>query len=434
MSLSAGVYGNKVIKTPGIDNIATDGIVFEKAFCTASSCTPSRASILTGMYPHQLKEGANLYGPLSVSYPNNTILLAEKGYNIGLMGKGWGPGDFSTGGYKDNPAGPKYESFEQFMKQLPKNSPFCFWIGSADPHRPYSPDLKTKTELNEKELRVPSWLPDNEKVREDLLDYYSEVKRFDETVEKAVALLKLNGKYENTLIIITGDNGMPFPRAKANAYDASTNIPLIMRWGDHFKNGTRFKELVSLIDLAPTILEIAQIKVPGSIAGKSLVPLLAIGKTDVRFNRVFIERERHANIRKGNLGYPIRAVRTKEFLYIENLKPDRWPAGDPDVFVNPGPFGDIDDGLSKRFLVDNRNNEQYQKQVSWSLEKRPAEELYDLAKDPDALENIAQKKDYQKIKKQLQAQLNTWRKQTSDLSLNGNTNVFDSYPYGNRSR
>ncbi len=112
--------------------------------------------------------------------------------------------------------------------------------------------------------------------------------------------------------------------------------------GKHFKNATRYKELVSLIDLAPTILEVAEIEVPEQMTGKSLFPLLVNGKTDNRFKRVFIERERHANIRKNNLGYPIRAVRTKEFLYIQNLKPDRWPVGDPDVFKDPGPFGDID--------------------------------------------------------------------------------------------
>lgn len=434
MSPTLGIYGDNVIKTPGIDNIAKDGITFEKAFCTASSCTPSRASILTGRYPHQLKEGANLYGPLPVSYPNYTMLLAEKGYSAGFTGKGWGPGNFETSGYKENPAGPRYDSFEQFMKQLPQNSPFCFWIGSTDPHRPYSPDLKKATQLNEKELKVPSWLPDNEKVREDLLDYYAEVKRFDETVEKAIALLKQNGKYENTLIIITSDNGSPFPRAKANAYDAGTTIPLVMRWGNHFANGSRLKELVSLVDLAPTILDVAGVKIPASVTGKSLYSLVTEGKTNARFNSVFIERERHANIRKNSLGYPIRAVRTKDFLYIQNLKPDRWPAGDPDVYVNPGPFGDIDDGFSKKFLIDNRNNEQYSKQVNWSLEKRPAEELYDLRKDPEALENVAGNKKYLKVKKQLQAQVTVWRKQTGDPALNSSNNIFDSYPYQDRKK
>ena len=429
MSKSAGAYGDNVIKTPGIDSLAKEGIVFERAFCTASSCTPSRASILTGRYPHELSEGANLYGPLSVSYPTYTRLLAENGYSIGLSGKGWGPGNFTTGGYKENPAGPKFESFEQFIAQLPENSPFCFWLGSTDPHRPYSSDLTKRTEFNKVELKIPSWLPDNGKIREDFLDYYAEAKRFDETVEKAIALLKSIGKYDNTFIIVSSDNGMPFPRAKANVYDISTNIPLVMRWGNHFKKGTRYKELVSLADLAPTVLEVAKINAPKSMTGKSLLPLLVSNKSDARFNTVFVERERHANIRKNSLSYPMRAIRTKNFLYIQNLKPDRWPAGDPDFFREPGPFGDIDDGYTKQFLIDNRNNPKFKKQVGWSLEKRPFEELYDIVNDPDALNNLAQKEKYKKIKKQLSEQLTTWRKKTGDPSLDGSKNIFDTYPY-----
>ncbi len=235
--------------------------------------------------------------------------------------------------------------------------------------------------------------------------------------------------FDNTLIIVTSDNGMPFPRAKANCYDAGSQIPLVMRWGDHFKNGTRYKELVSLIDLAPTILDVAHVKVPESMAGKSLFPLLIKGETDERFNAVFIERERHANIRKNNLGYPIRAVRTKDFLYIHNLRPERWPAGDPDVYTSVGPFGDIDNGLSKKFLIDNRYNSKYRKQVDWSLEKRPEEELYDLRKDPDQLQNVAQDTSYTSIKNQLKAKLAGWRKQTQDPLLNAREDIFDSYPY-----
>lgn len=190
MSLQAGVYGDKVISTPGIDNIARDGILFEKAFVTASSCSPSRASILTGKYPHQLKEGGNLWGTLPKAYPNYADLLEKNGYKIGVKDKGWGPGDYTVGGYKENPAGPQFESFEQFMNQLPENKPFCFWIGSHYPHRPYASDLKKTMQLNEKELKVPSWLPDNKKVREDLLDYYAEVKRFDQTVQEAINVLR----------------------------------------------------------------------------------------------------------------------------------------------------------------------------------------------------------------------------------------------------
>jgi arylsulfatase A-like enzyme len=429
MSKTAGIYGDKTISTPGIDGVAKDGVVFNNAHCAASSCSPSRAAILTSMYPHQLKEGGNLWGTLPLAYPNYTTLLADDGYQVGLAGKGWGPGDFKVGGYTQNPAGPDYENFEQFINQLPSEKPFCFWIGSQDPHRPYLPELKKTVEFNRSALKVPSWLPDNEIVREDLLDYYAEVKRFDQTVESAVNLLKKKGMYDNTLIIITSDNGMPFPRVKANAYVASTNIPLIMRLGNHFIKGKRFNELVSLVDLAPTILNLANISVPKSMMGKTLVPLLVKGKTDERFNMVFTERERHAKVREGNLSYPVRAVRTKDYLYIENLRPDRWPAGDPASVEATGAFGDIDNGPAKQFLVKNRNNPSYKKEATWSLEKRPDIELYDLKKDSNQLINVAGNSAYTKIKKELRASLSKWRRQTNDPLLNNENDPFDTYPY-----
>lgn len=428
MSMNAGIYGDKTIKTPGIDGVGKDGVIFDQAYCAASSCTPSRASILTGRYPHQLKEGGNLWSTLPIEYANYTHLLANKGYKIGLTGKGWGPGDFKPGGYKENPAGPDYKNFEEFLTQLPASKPFCFWLGSHDPHRPYFPDLKKTVEFNKSELKVPVWLPDNDIVREDLLDYYAAVKRFDQTVEEAIALLKKNGLYDNTLIIVTSDNGMPFPRVKANAYVASTNIPLVMRWGNHLKKG-RLKEFVSLIDLAPTILDVTNTAIPKSMTGKSLLPLMSTGKTDKRFDTVFTERERHARVRTNNMSYPIRAVRTKEYVYIENLKPDRWPAGDPVSAEATGPFGDIDNGGSKKFIVDNRNNPQFKNQVNWSLEKRPAIELYDLKKDTNQLRNVADDPAYNKIKKSLGNSLLQWRRRTEDPLLTTDKDIFDTYPY-----
>jgi N-sulfoglucosamine sulfohydrolase len=428
-SLHAGVYGDKVVPTPAIDGLAREGVVFEQAFCAAPSCSPSRAAMLTGRYPHQLQQGANLWGTLPASYPNYTRLLAESGYTIGLEGKGWGPGDHQAGGYTHNPAGPAFKSFAVFMEELPGQTPFCFWIGSTDPHRPYDPELKKSYNLNEQHLKVPAWLPDNEQVREDLLDYYAEVARFDQTVQGAVNLLKEKKLLENTLIIVTGDNGMPFPRAKANVYDSGSKVPLIICWGNRLRKGSRYRELVNLIDIAPTVLQAAGLPAPNAMTGESLLPLLTGGKTSGHFDQVFLERERHANVRKDNLGYPVRAVRTQKFLYVLNLEPGRWPAGDPDVFVLPGPFGDIDNGKAKEFLLANRDNPEMKQWVVPSLEKRPAEELYDLEKDPDQLKNVAAAPAYAKVKEQLKQQLQQWRRQTKDPSLNGQGHLFDEYTY-----
>jgi len=429
MSPTAGAYGDHTISTPGIDSLAKDGVLFKNSYCTASSCSPSRASILTGRFPHQLAEGGNLWGFLPVSYPNYTKILAEKGYRIGLEGKGWGPGNFKAAGYENNPAGPTGKTFEQFMSEQKDGEPFCFWIGSLDPHRTYDPELKNGVKFNENALKVPSWLPDNEVVRNDLKDYYAEVKRFDETIQKAIALLKEKGLYDQTLIIVTSDNGMPFPRAKANNYEVSTKIPLVIRWGKQFTNGKATDALVSLVDLAPTILQAAEATIPKQMTGKSLLPLLTTGKTEERFNVVFTERERHARVREHNIGYPVRAVRTRDFLYINNIMADRWPAGDPESTQRNGAYGDIDPGPTKKFIVDHQNDPALKNIVFWSLAKRPAIELYDLKKDPHQLKNLAGDLKYAKIENDLKAKLDNWRKQTADPLVNNKNDIFDTYPY-----
>ncbi len=428
-SQHAGVYGDKVVPTPAIDQLAREGVFFENAFCAAPSCSPSRAAMLTGRYPHQLEEGGNLWGTLPAAYPNYTVLLEKNGYRIGLQGKGWGPGDYTVGGYAQNPAGPAFDSFQTFLAELPQETPFCFWIGSSDPHRPYSPELKKSAGLNEAALQVPAYLPDTPETRTDLLDYYAEVRQFDQTVGNAIQLLEQKGLLENTLIIVTGDNGMPFPRAKANLYDAGTKVPLVLRWGNQLPKGRRYPELVSLVDMAPTILEAAKVAVPKEMTGKSLLPLLTKNQSRGRYNAVFTERERHANIRKNNLGYPGRAIRTNRYLYIQNLEPGRWPAGDPDILIAPGPFGDIDNGSTKEQLVKGRDNPAIKQLVHWSLEKRPAEELYDLMKDSLQLHNLADDPKYAAAKKQLQSQLLQWRKQTGDPYLEGKGYLFDQYKY-----
>lgn len=432
MSMNAGIYGEQAIKTPGIDGVAANGVFFNNAFCTASSCTPSRASILSGKYPHELEEGANLWGTFPSKFPNYTKTLKGAGYTIGLTGKGWGPGQTLPGGYKENPAGPQFKDFDDFISKLAENAPFCFWLGSSDPHRPYDTELTKQTAIDKSKIKVPAWLPDNEVVREDMMDYLAEVKRFDETIEKAISLLKQKGLYENTFIIITSDNGMPFPRAKANVYNSGSNIPLIMSWGNHFTKGKNYNELVILADLAPTILDAANIKATAPLTGNSLLPLLENNKKDKRFSSVFLERERHANVRKEMQGYPVRAIRTEEYLYVENLKPDRWPAGDPDYNIPPAPFGDIDNGGSKEFLIKNRNNPAYAKWVKASLEKRPARELYILKNDPDQMNNVAEARQNAKIIKELKEKLDQWRKQTNDPLLGTSKDIFDTYPYYGR--
>lgn len=425
-SKHAGIYGDAVVRTPTIDKLGTNGLIFDHAFCSAASCSPSRASILTGKHPHQLAEGGNLWGSLPVAIPNFVSLIQESGGFVGSERKGWGPGNFSISGYQANPAGKNFKNFNEFLAQKPKEKPFFYWFGSMDPHRDYVKGTGEQAGLDPKKVNVPGFLPDIDVVRKDILDYYYEVERFDSDIAKLIATLEANGELDNTLIVITSDNGMPFPRAKATCYDSGTNIPLIIYWKDKIKPA-RIHDFVSLIDLAPTMMDLMDITKPSDLPSKSLMPYIRGQQISPR-QAIFVERERHANVRKGNLGYPIRGIRTQEFLYLRNFEPNRYPAGDPQKWVAVGPYGDIDDSPSKQLLLADSSTHAFY--VDRTLRKRGAEELYDLKTDPFQLHNVANQKRFQKQKKQLKIALEDWMIKTNDPRIkNPNSPLWDTYPY-----
>lgn len=423
---NAGVYGDSVVQTPNFDRIAKQGVLFTNAF-TTPSCSPSRASLLTGQWPHQLEEGVHLKGVLNKVFPNYVELLAKRGYATGLSKKGWGPGNYQLGGYQHNPAGPTYPNFETFFKNKSTDQPFCFWLGSRDPHRPYEKDSGIKSGKSAVDVQVPAFLPDNVVVRSDILDYYYEIERFDREVGEILAILEAAGELDNTLIVITGDNGMPFPRAKANLYDAGTHVPLAVSWPSRIKPEQLRADFVGFVDLAPTFLAAAGVQVPDAMAGTNLLPLMTAGKDIVKRDNMFLERERHAQVREGNVGYPSRAVRTKDFLYIRNFRPDRWPAGDPE-FGNRR-FGDIDNSPTKDYMMIHNDDSKIAPFFERAFMKRPAEELYDLRVDPYQLINVVETKRYAAVRKRLSKDLNRWMRETNDPRLDNGGDYLEDYPY-----
>lgn len=431
----AGVYGDTVVKTPTFDRVAAEGMLFTRAFCAAPSCSPSRAAVLTGQAPHRLAEGANLWGSLPARFPVYPDVLEKAGYHVGFTGKGWGPGQL--GDRTRNPAGKPYKSFEQFLKSVPAGKPFCFWFGSHDPHRPYKLGQGAEAGLKAVEVKVPAFLPDTPEVRGDILDYYFAAQRFDRDSGEILKQLEAAGTLDQTLVVMTGDNGLPFPRAKTNLYDSGSRMPLAVRWPGHVKPGRTTDALVSLTDLGPTFVEAAGLTPGADMTGRSLLPILtdtaSAGATTRSAAReaVFIERERHANVREGDLGYPARAIRTDKFLYVRNFRPDLWPAGDPKVWVAVGPFGDIDPGPSKAVVTGRRADEKIAPFFALACAKRPAEELYDLSKDPDQLRNVAGQADYAGEQARLRAALDGWMRETADPRADGGGayEAFDKYPY-----
>ncbi|MFH5833776.1 sulfatase [Halalkalibaculum sp. DA384] len=439
----ASAYGDEVVETPTFDRIAEEGILFHHAFVTASSCTPSRSSILTGQPIHKLEEGGVLASFLPSKFPNYVNLLEESGYIAGLnkKEKGWSPGIPEKGGYTRNPAGPRY-AISEFIEEI-KNSdqPYVFWFGGShgDVHRPYKPSSGQEAGLEMNKVNVPEFLPDVPEIRSDLLDYYYEVQRFDREAAALLEKLENIGKLENTLIVYTSDNGMPFPRAKANVYDFGTRMPLAISWTGKVEGGRKTSQFVSFADFAPTFLEVAGLDIPESMTGKSLVPLFKAESVDDQTTnpmanhpreQVFIEHERHAWVRAGNKGYPVRAIRTKDFLYVQNIKPDRWPAGDPHWVATQGPYGDIDSSPSKTYLMEHQNDSEITLFFKLAVGKRPHEELYDISEDPYQLNNVATKPEYQNELKTLQQKLKNWQYETSDPRfIHKDYRKFETYPY-----
>ncbi|MHB8520604.1 MAG: sulfatase-like hydrolase/transferase [Limisphaerales bacterium] len=425
----ARVYGDRTVRTPTFDRVAHEGVLFNFTFSSAPSCTPSRAAILTGQYPHRLEAGGNLWGHLPDKFKVYPDMLEASGYVVGMTRKGWGPGNFRAGGWKRNPAGPRFPSFEAFLKTVPAGRPFCFWFGSTDPHRPYEKGSGARIGLKTEHVVVPPYWPDNAASRNDVLDYYWKVERFDREVGEILRLLEAAGQLENTIVVMTGDNGWPFPRCKANLYDGGTRQPLAVRWPAKIKGGRVLDEFINLMDLAPTFLEAGGLKPLPEMTGHSFLGLLTGAEPPGSRNTVFIERERHANVRVGDASYPSRAVRTREFLYLRNFRPERWPAGDPQKWKAVGRFGDCDDGPTKNFILDHREEPGMSKFFKWCFDRRPAEELYELTADPYQLDNLAGQPAYAAAQQKLRAALDNWMKDTGDPRATSDDDRWDKYPY-----
>lgn len=284
-------------------------------------------------------------------------------------------------------------------------------------------------------MHVPAFLPDNETVRSDIADYYFEVQRWDKDVGAAIELLQKTGELENTIIVMTGDHGMPFPRCKANLYDWGARIPLAIRWGDKIKTGRKITDFASFTDLAPTFLAAAGLPIPQKMTGNSLLPLLKAesdGRIDNKRNFTVFGRERHTPAQKipSMAGYPARALRTDRWLFILNLEPDRWPAGVPTGASHPmDVHSDCDNGPSKEFIVSHKNDSEVSKYYELCFAKRPAVELYDCKNYPDHIHNLAAKPEFNLIVQSLRKRLINYLKATEDPRFTNLPAKFDSYPY-----
>ena len=455
----ASAYGEDWIRTPGFDKIAAEGILFTNAFSASPGCSPSRAAILTGLNTWQLKQAGTHDSEFPLDYKVFPEILEKIGYKVGFTGKGWGPGNWGASGRSRNPAGEEYdmaytkpnlkevssidyaENFNQFLLERNKDEPFYFWFGSREPHRVYEEGSGIRSGKKIESVSVPAFLPDSPDVRSDLLDYALEIEYFDQQLLKVITKLEKVGELENTLIIVTSDNGMPFPYAKANANEYGTHVPLAIRWGKKLKGGKLVKDLVSLIDIAPTILEAAygenypEIMRTYPMEGKSLLKYFEPKLKNLeKRNAVYMARERHSSSRWNNLTYPQRSIRTDGYLYIRNFKPERWPAGAPQKIGKDGilekmdgGYHDIDASPTLDYMIANQVEDKTESLFKNAVNKRPAEELYDIKNDPYCLNNLAGNRTYNKTLLDLRARLGAYLMRTEDPRVTGDGDVYETY-------
>ncbi len=473
--------GCTFVKTPAFDRVAREGVYFNNCIAGSPGCAPSRSTIVTGRYHWQNEQSGQHASSWMKKYIPFIDLLDDNGYVTGRTGKGVSPFQYGrdendslwratdAGGieyssirYKKNDPSDErtaggigainyFENFKYFMENVCGNKPFFFWYGANEPHRAYERDSWKRNGKNQYNVEVPDFFPDNEIVRGDMLDYAVEIEWFDLHLQRMLTYLEEIGELENTIVMVTADNGMPFPRAKANGYEYGVHVPLAIRYPKNFRGGRIIDDLISFADIAPTILELTTTSAYGMlpISGKSFLNILNSRDQEIvdpTRKYVFAGRERHSSSRYQNWGYPQRIIRSKDFLLVWNIKPDRWPAGAPQSqdstqkllpmygidengkHHSEWAFTDIDASPTKSFIIENWKNESVKPFFDLALVKRPEYELFDVQIDPSCLTNLIGKSEVVEIEKEMRDALMKELKKSQDPRVIGpDKEIFDSY-------
>ncbi len=477
---------NDHVNTPNFDAVASEGVLFTRAFVSAPSCTPCRSSLFSGQHFWMCGRASILQGArwdgTNPAYP---LILQESGYRIGHTYKVWGPGspaNATHGGasHAFNKHGGRFNQFSQMAMQSPDHetgkaallsevrmnirsfldadddgildgdSPFCYWLGPTNCHRKWAAGSGQQLwGINPDDLtnKLPPFLPDVAVVRQDVADYLGEVQAFDACLGVLIEELKRIGVYDSTLLVVSGDHGFPgVTHGKCDLYDFGTQVPLAIRWpGGIRKAGRVVDDFVSLPDLAPTFLQAANAERPEKMIARSLIEVLSsdrAGQVDPARDAVFTGRERHvASARSGNLPYPMRAIRTEQYLYIINFQPERWPMG-----IGPGfgqqatdmpnyqqlqeetfaAFSDLDASPTKAWIITHRDQDPHRFQ--FAVGRRPRHELYDVQADPHSMNNLADDPRHAEAQQQLHQRLMDELKRTGDPRVSDNI-VFEKSPY-----
>ncbi|MFN3189802.1 MAG: sulfatase [Aureliella sp.] len=413
-----GCYGNELARTPNIDALAANGLQFQNAILTASSCSPSRASIVTGRYPHNNGKAAELHLPIAANLPWFPELLREAGYYTALCGKNHMKVDNNVGVDSSDPRGRAFDLVDSSRakgnsgghskwldttRNRPKDKPFFFWFAAFDAHRGWDADREwSPTEYGPKHepnrVAVPPFLRDSPATRDDLASYYNEVTRFDHFIGQVVGELERQQVLDETLILVLADNGRPFPRAKTRLHDSGMKTALVAHWPKGIQRSGEVQGLVSVIDLAPTILSMAGVDIPATMQGVSLEPMFESNSAIVR-KYAFSEHNWHDYEAHG------RSIRDGKFLYIKNNRPYQMWQGPADSVRSPS---HVD------LIKANAAGDLTAAQSDVFMKPRPAEELYLASEDPDQLNNLVGNPAYEAELERLRELLEAWAFQTAD--------------------
>jgi len=480
--------GSTFINTPGFDRIAREGVYFKNCYAGSPGCAPSRSALITGRYPWQNEQSGQHASSWMKKYVPFVDELEANGYSTGRTGKGVSPFQYARNTMdslwrETNAAGKThssikydgdtlnlptrnmsaidyFENFKYFIENISSKEPFFFWFGASEPHRAYEKGSWKRFGKKLADVKVPGFLPDTEEIRADLLDYAVEIEWFDSHLQKMITYLEEIGELENTIIIVTSDNGMPFPRAKANSFEYGVHVPLAIRYPKKFSAGRTVYDRIGFVDFAPTLLEITatEPKTMMPISGKSFLNILESdrdGTIDKVRKYSFVGRERHSSSRYRNLGYPQRGVFSEEYAFIWNMQPERWPAGAPQKYdsndttvllpiyglnnqgsyITDAAFTDVDDCPTKTYIIENKETDSIARFFDYSYGKRPEFELYNIKIDPYCLTNLAGNSEFLSIESKLRKILLEELYKSKDPRIVGpDKEVFESYKRYSRIR
>jgi len=399
-------YGGENLKTMHIDRLASEGLKFNEMIASEAMCIPTRASLLTGLYP--VGHGAyQNHKPVYDDLKSIVHYLNDLGYRVGLTGKDHMtkpravfPFDLVDGFEPNCVASTDAYFLDSVRSYIQQDEPYCLFVMSINPHTPWT--VGDPDEFDPDKLKLPAHWVDTELTRTEFRKYLAEVRRLDDQVGDVMSLLEETGADENTIVIFLGEQGPQFPGGKWTLYDNGQKSSMIVKWPGAVKPGTETNAIVQYEDITPTLIDILGGDSIEGLDGLSFKPVLE-GKSTVHRDVAY---GIHNNIPEGP-PYPIRSVRDHQYKLIWNLTPDS-------AYYIKYMLNTENEKLAWTSWVHRAAYDNRAKALTKRIVYKPAIEFYDIRNDPDELNNLAEKPEYQTLVQNYLGQLQQWMEAQGD--------------------